>query len=382
MEHREDAETQPYTPIGTAAVGTAERQEGDRLSASAMRRPVEWEWLPAQRPGAAAGREQEVGRRAEQGGERGRAQRDQMEGRLRKAMFGGLALGGLILVLRVVSAVLGGGSSPEPVAALATATRQALVASTGDSLAVGTPLTQTSLAQGTTTFTQPTPAAAAGAGLQSTALPQVSAPAGTPRSGTPAVQPGNATPVVLTPVAQIRGAEVAGSIPGAATSALSGGSAPSLRATIAPGALPATPGTSTSGSASTLAGTGSTGTASLGSAGAAGSTGAVGGASGAGSPGTSGSAAPAAGSDGISSAAGASTGSVGVAVAPGGAVAVHATATPAAPPAGGRTYTVRSGDTLYAIALRYNTTVDALVASNGLRTAETILAIGQKLVLP
>ena len=43
---------------------------------------------------------------------------------------------------------------------------------------------------------------------------------------------------------------------------------------------------------------------------------------------------------------------------------------------------VKSGDTLYAIALRYNTTVDALVASNGLRTPETILAIGQKLVLP
>jgi LysM repeat protein len=56
-----------------------------------------------------------------------------------------------------------------------------------------------------------------------------------------------------------------------------------------------------------------------------------------------------------------------------------ATATPAS---GARTHIVRAGDTLLAIALRNNTTVDALVAANNLKTAETTLAIGQKLVLP
>jgi LysM repeat protein len=43
---------------------------------------------------------------------------------------------------------------------------------------------------------------------------------------------------------------------------------------------------------------------------------------------------------------------------------------------------VRSGDTLLAIALRNNTTVDALVTANDLKTADSILAIGQKLVVP
>jgi LysM repeat protein len=43
---------------------------------------------------------------------------------------------------------------------------------------------------------------------------------------------------------------------------------------------------------------------------------------------------------------------------------------------------VKSGDTLYAIALRYNTTVDALVRANNLPEPGVILNIGQKLNLP
>jgi LysM repeat protein len=43
---------------------------------------------------------------------------------------------------------------------------------------------------------------------------------------------------------------------------------------------------------------------------------------------------------------------------------------------------VKSGDTLYAIAKRYNTTVDALVRANNLPEPEVILNIGQKLTLP
>jgi hypothetical protein len=43
---------------------------------------------------------------------------------------------------------------------------------------------------------------------------------------------------------------------------------------------------------------------------------------------------------------------------------------------------VRAGDTLLAIALRNDTTVDELVVANDLRTASAILSIGQRLVLP
>ena len=43
---------------------------------------------------------------------------------------------------------------------------------------------------------------------------------------------------------------------------------------------------------------------------------------------------------------------------------------------------MRAGDTLLAIALRSNTTVDELVAANNLKTADAILSIGQKLLLP
>src|SRR3989304_3786518 len=55
---------------------------------------------------------------------------------------------------------------------------------------------------------------------------------------------------------------------------------------------------------------------------------------------------------------------------------------PAAPPAAGRpaaaiTYEVQTGDTLFALALRYNTTVDAIVAANGLPSAHR-LRLGQR----
>ena len=67
---------------------------------------------------------------------------------------------------------------------------------------------------------------------------------------------------------------------------------------------------------------------------------------------------------------------------PAGDGAPAGTATRATRTAAGRTYTVRSGDTLLAIALRYDTTVDALVKANNLTTADAILAIGQRLLLP
>lgn len=54
------------------------------------------------------------------------------------------------------------------------------------------------------------------------------------------------------------------------------------------------------------------------------------------------------------------------------------TPTDAAPP---ETYTVQAGDTLYAIALRYHTTVAEIKKLNGLGTSDTIL-VGQKLLIP
>ena len=58
-------------------------------------------------------------------------------------------------------------------------------------------------------------------------------------------------------------------------------------------------------------------------------------------------------------------------------------ATPRSTPAAGqRTHTVRAGDTLLEVAVRNRTTVDALVQLNNLRSANAILSIGQKLVLP
>lgn len=45
-----------------------------------------------------------------------------------------------------------------------------------------------------------------------------------------------------------------------------------------------------------------------------------------------------------------------------------------------KTYTVKSGDTLYSIARKYNTTVSDLINRNNLKTSN--LSIGQKLIIP
>jgi len=52
------------------------------------------------------------------------------------------------------------------------------------------------------------------------------------------------------------------------------------------------------------------------------------------------------------------------------------------PAAGQREHVVAAGDTLGAIATRYNTTVAAIGAANNLPSSNTILNIGQKLVIP
>ncbi len=53
----------------------------------------------------------------------------------------------------------------------------------------------------------------------------------------------------------------------------------------------------------------------------------------------------------------------------------------AEPAAAGETYLVQSGDTLWDIALRFETTVEAIVAANSLMD-ETDLSVGQELVIP
>jgi LysM repeat protein len=55
------------------------------------------------------------------------------------------------------------------------------------------------------------------------------------------------------------------------------------------------------------------------------------------------------------------------------------TPTPAATPTP-LIHVVREGDTLYDIALQYNTTVEAIMAANGLK--DTLLKVGQKLIIP
>jgi lipoprotein NlpD len=50
-------------------------------------------------------------------------------------------------------------------------------------------------------------------------------------------------------------------------------------------------------------------------------------------------------------------------------------------PTPGRTYEVEKGDTLYSLARRFHTTVDALAKANGIETPEK-MRIGQKLVVP
>ncbi|HVG95825.1 MAG TPA: LysM domain-containing protein [Chloroflexota bacterium] len=47
-----------------------------------------------------------------------------------------------------------------------------------------------------------------------------------------------------------------------------------------------------------------------------------------------------------------------------------------------REHTVQGGDTLFAIAQRYDTTVDAIVAANNLPSRSVILRVGQVLVIP
>jgi LysM repeat protein len=61
---------------------------------------------------------------------------------------------------------------------------------------------------------------------------------------------------------------------------------------------------------------------------------------------------------------------------------VEPTVAPTTAPAGGTTYTVKKGDTLWAIALRYKTTIKAIQDANPSLTNPDVLKIGQKLVIP
>lgn len=61
--------------------------------------------------------------------------------------------------------------------------------------------------------------------------------------------------------------------------------------------------------------------------------------------------------------------------------AAKAKASTSSSTAGGQTYTVQSGDTLFGIAMRFGTTVDALQAENGLSGRSSIMA-GRKLRIP
>jgi len=67
---------------------------------------------------------------------------------------------------------------------------------------------------------------------------------------------------------------------------------------------------------------------------------------------------------------------------PGGAAPASAVAAPtAAPPPAARTYTVEAGDSLTGIAVRFDTTVDALKSANGITNANA-LRIGDRLTIP
>ena len=65
-------------------------------------------------------------------------------------------------------------------------------------------------------------------------------------------------------------------------------------------------------------------------------------------------------------------------------VAAPGAVTPVSPTArpGQKEYTVQGGDTLSAIASRNNSSVDAIVAANNLRSRDVTLNIGQKLIIP
>ncbi|HEX2036342.1 MAG TPA: LysM peptidoglycan-binding domain-containing protein [Chloroflexota bacterium] len=47
-----------------------------------------------------------------------------------------------------------------------------------------------------------------------------------------------------------------------------------------------------------------------------------------------------------------------------------------------REHVVQSGDTLFAIANRYSTTIDAIVAANNMRSRSDPLSVGQRLIIP
>lgn len=66
---------------------------------------------------------------------------------------------------------------------------------------------------------------------------------------------------------------------------------------------------------------------------------------------------------------------------PGAVQAAPAPAAPAAAPASGATHTVGSGETVSSIAQRYGTTVQAIVAANGL-DARAFIRVGQRLSVP
>ncbi len=51
-----------------------------------------------------------------------------------------------------------------------------------------------------------------------------------------------------------------------------------------------------------------------------------------------------------------------------------------APPPAGRVHVVKAGETLYSIAVRYGTTVEAIKRANGLRS--NIIYVGQRLIIP
>ena len=55
--------------------------------------------------------------------------------------------------------------------------------------------------------------------------------------------------------------------------------------------------------------------------------------------------------------------------------------TPSSAPPTGNEYTVQAGDTLYSIAVRYGTTVEAIQSANGIVNS-SLIRIGQKLIIP
>jgi LysM repeat protein len=58
------------------------------------------------------------------------------------------------------------------------------------------------------------------------------------------------------------------------------------------------------------------------------------------------------------------------------------TASTTATPGGTRVHVVGQGDNLYRIAQRYNTTIEAIMAANGITDRSKILHIGDRLIIP